>query len=340
MGFSLLACLCGPYNFLTGLLQLPPSVIDRVQEIESAFNQGFPNCLPGLELKIPRLSVYTGQVARIESGMVVYRECFEVLIQRVAREWEDPRKLYVFGPKGETFHVVSFGRLMCVGLIWAHDLGEGKSHALLYLAAVLWARYIAWKRSATETSTDSTTAPSPPPLRVLYIPEWNAISELELLQELQLTYYDDPEMLAKIDNVIVQGVSSGGILRLFLGKPHQLVVILDQAFDTNASNRKDFSDYFPGGSAGVKIIFASSPRFERQSEFLGNDQAKVVPHPFMQPLTMDEFRGLTGALYRTALLKQQDSPDPLAGGDVPNVQGALMVCMLFSSVQCPNWVAA
>lgn len=176
---------------------------------------------------------------------------------------------------------------MCVHLMWTYHSGEGKSHALLYLAALSWAKYISWKKPAAEIPTGSIAVPRPP--RVLYIPEWNGINDAMLLHELQPTYYDDPVMLNQINSA---SKDSTGVASLFLDNRDPLLVILDQACDGNASDSKDLFNYFPNGIPNVKVVIASWPCFRHQSDFLGNDQSQVVPYPFMEPLTPNEFHAL------------------------------------------------
>ena len=62
----------------------------------------------GEKVDVPHLCVSSAQAERVASRPIIYRECFDAILDRVAAEldhsaifFEDERPIYVHGPKGK-----------------------------------------------------------------------------------------------------------------------------------------------------------------------------------------------------------------------------------------------
>lgn len=161
--------------------------------------------------------------------------------------------------------------------------------------------------------------------RILYIPEWHKIDDDSLRDELLLCFHDDPDMRHRV----VQLTRPQDVRRLLIGYTKQrLVIILDQAFDrVSTAARKQLGDYFPLASQSIRIVFASSPRFELQGNYLAGDPKEVIPFPFMNTLHARECASMAiKLLYNTT---EARLPNPkLPEAELRTiVQG--MACLLF-----------
>lgn len=151
--------------------------------------------------------------------------------------------------------------------------GIGKSHALRYTVARLWHQRLHENGE----------------FRILYIPEWHKANIASLRDELMLCFHDDLDIRQHITR-LTERRQITDLLSYYAGKLKQrLVIVLDQAFD-QASNERFArpSDCFPMTSRSIRVVFASSPRFELQGIFLAGDPREAHPLPFMDRLTTVE----------------------------------------------------
>lgn len=251
-------------------------------------------------ITLPRLHVHVGQEQRFTPGYVIYRSSFEQVFKKAAAELDLEREMltssmpvYVYGPKGRCdscYHVLGFSLYF--------EPGIGKSHALRYTAARLWHQRL---------HKDGK-------FRILYIPEWHKTNIDCLRGELMLCFHGDPDMHRCVARV-TQPQHVYDLLNRYTKQ--RLVIILDQAFDRMSSaERKLLGHYFPLTSTSIRVVFASSPRFELQGNFLAGDPREAIPLSFMDRLSAPECVSMAVKLLCDMLeaqLAETKSPGPLPG---------------------------
>src|SRR5690606_36159808 len=103
-------------------------------------------------------------------------------------------------------------------------------------------------------------------LRVVYIPEWYSMRDKDVIEELLLTFNDDPQIVALLQ--AAQTSNDVNDLLKTAAQQYNIVAILDQVRDTPEATRTAAlapSMYFQGCAT---VVTASSPRFERQDKLL------------------------------------------------------------------------
>jgi len=129
---------------------------------------------------------------------------------------------------------------------------------------------------------------------VLYIAQWHDIPFEFLRDELRLCFYDAPVMLRKIDALNPDTSSpascAAAVQRLMVEyRTQRLVVILDQAYDTTVEGTANsVFGFFPNSSFNIRVVFASSPKFNLQGHYLYHDPRRAIVVPFMAALTPQE----------------------------------------------------
>jgi len=182
--------------------------------------------------------------------------------------------------------------------------GIGKSHALRYAAARLWA-----KRLKSEADAK---------FRVLYIAKWQGISKEHIRKELMLCFYDDPDMLSTIYAMKIDEESVQALLTDYTTQ--RLVMIVDQVFDRTVGNEGDRAmsmfAYFPRSCRHCRLVFASSPRFDLQGLLLAGENNIAIPVSFMDTLTN----------YKCSVVAKQLSEEMQAPSDAVQGTSAVRKC--------------
>lgn len=243
-----------PQQGRTELSSQPATVLEGLRKMAETFKDDYQS---GEPIPLPRLCVSTPQYARGGGKAIVFRDCFQKIVDQIevdlfadGQHFRDGRRIFVHGPKG-----------------------IGKSHALQYAAARLWAKRL-------ETEADAK-------FRILYIAKWHEISDHKIREELELCFYDDPGMLATISVMQITPNNVQALLERY--NEQRLVMIVDQVFDQTVGNEggraSNMFAYFPRPSMHCRLVFASSPRFDLQGLLLAGESELAIPVAFMDQLT-------------------------------------------------------
>jgi hypothetical protein len=265
----------------------------------------------GEVIELPPLSVRAGQDVRFTQGYVVYRPIFETIYALAAeglesdnRYFEGSTPIYLWGPKGEDASQISAGKRQSSQLCDAS--GIGKSHALRYAVARLWQLRLSGNRK----------------FRVLYIDEYCRADFQTLKYELMLCFYDDPDMLQNISD-LREAKEVNPLLSDYVQQPGQrLVIILDQVFDAYANGELGSPEKLvPMNDQAVRVVLASSPKFELQGRYMGGDRRLARPVAFMEQLSDVECASMAVKLLQDMRAKEHDE------GATDHLQGR--VCFDF-----------
>jgi hypothetical protein len=273
---------------------IPPSVRDVLDGLKALSLADKYNA--GDVVELPQLSVQAGQDTRFTRGYVVYRPIFEAMYALAAkglesdnRYFEGSTPIYLWGPTGKHAWQISAGKRQYFQL---HAVsGIGKSHALRYTVARLWQKHFRQNGS----------------FRVLYVDEYCRADLQSLQAELMLCFYDDPDMLQNISGVRKVKEVKPLLSNYARQRRSRFVIMLDQAYDTYASGKLGPPDeVFPMNDQAIRVIFASSPKFQLQGRFLGGNRRLAQPVAFMDRLSDVECASMAVKLLEDMRAKECD----------------------------------